>query len=106
MSNSLLIVSTTTMRTVTHLHEFLVCKMMAWIQLKYQHVVDTRRPPPVRVDTEQEDKQDDEKYAAIHAQCSQPVHRVMTHGYYRYKTTHKTHFTTEVCIKQKKIMQT
>jgi len=56
-----------------------MCKMMSWIELEYQHVVDTRRPPAVRVDTEQEDEQDDEKYAAIHAQCRQPVRRVMTH---------------------------
>jgi len=49
------------------LHEFLVCKMMAWIELEYQHVVDSGRPPPICVDAEQEDEQDDEKYTAIHA---------------------------------------
>jgi len=54
---------------ITDLHEFLMCKMMARIELKYQHVVDTRRPPPIRVDAEQEDEQDDEKYTTIHAQC-------------------------------------
>jgi len=42
--------------------------MMTWIELKYQHVVNSRRSPAVRVDAKQEDEQNDEKYAAIHAQ--------------------------------------
>jgi len=51
-----------------------VVEVIAWIQFKDEHMINTGRTPAVRVDAEQEDEQDDKKHAAVHAQCRVPVH--------------------------------
>jgi len=38
------------------------------IQLKDKYVIDTRRPPAIRIDAKQEDEQDDEKYSTVHTE--------------------------------------
>jgi len=74
-----------------YLEQLLVIEVIAWIKLKYQDVIHTRRPPAVRVDAEQEDKQSDEKHAAIHAQRWMPVHSSAVHS-----VVHCRHTSTAV----------
>jgi len=50
-----------------------VVEVIARIKFKDEDVVDAGRPPTIRVDTEQEDEQDNEEHASIHAQSRVPV---------------------------------
>jgi len=61
-----------------------VVKVVAWIKFEDEDVVDTGRPPTIRVDSKQEHEQDDEKQAAIHAQSRVPVHATHTEIHYTH----------------------
>ena len=52
-------------------------EVVAGVELEDEHVVDTGRPPAVRVDAEEEDHEEDEEGAAVHAQCRLPVRLVL-----------------------------
>jgi len=54
--------------------------MIAWVKLKYQHMVDTRGPPAICVDSQQEDKQHDEEQTTINSQGRVPVHSTWLHS--------------------------
>ena len=54
--------------------------MIAWIQFKDEYMINARRTPAVCIDAKQEDKQDDEEHATVHAQCRMPVHHAVVHS--------------------------
>ena len=84
------------MPSVGYLQQLLVIEMIAWIELEDEHMIDTWRPPAVRVDAEHEDEQDDEERASVHTQSWMPVHLACSHLIIHCTHMHTIHWSHSI----------
>ena len=57
----------------TNLEQLLVAEVITRIQFKYQHVVDSVLPPPVRVDSQQKSAEKQQEESSVQTQHDGPL---------------------------------